>query len=91
MAGKTIINNAVTHSANLRDANVNAANDMIQQAAWESLKESDVMPQIAERPEVGDILSAAITKAAAGGDVRALMKDAAAQSEKLLRRAGYCR
>ena len=91
VAGKTIINNVVTHSANLRDADVNSANDMIQQAAWESLKESDIMPQIAEWPEVGDILSAAITKAAAGGDTRALMKDAAAQSEKLLRRAGYCR
>ena len=91
VAGKTIINNVVTHSANLRDADVNSANDMIQRAAWESLKESDIMPQIAEWPEVGDILSAAITKAAAGGDTRALMKDAAAQSEKLLRRAGYCR
>lgn len=91
VAGKTIINNVVTHSANLRDADVNAANDMIQQAAWESLEESDIMPQIAEWPEVGDILSAAITKAAAGGDTRALMKDAAARSEKLLRRAGYCR
>ena len=35
---------------------------MIQQAAWESLKESDIMPQIAEWPEIGDILSAAITR-----------------------------
>ena len=91
VAGKTIINNVVTHAANLQDADVNAANDMIQQAAWESLKESDIMPQIAEWPEVGDILSAAITRAAAGGDTRELMKEAAAQAEKTLRRAGYCR
>ena len=91
VAGKTIINNVVTHAANLQDADVNAANDMIQQAAWESLKESDIMPQIAEWPEIGDILSAAITKAAAGGDTRELMKEAAEQSEKTLKRAGYCR
>lgn len=91
VAGKTIINNVVTHAANLQDADVNAANDMIQQAAWESLKESDIMPQIAEWPEIGDILSAAITKAAAGGNTRELMKEAAEQSEKTLKRAGYCR
>ena len=91
VAGKTIINNVVTHAANLQDADVNAANDMIQQAAWESLKESDIMPQIAEWPEIGDILSAAITKAAAGGDTRELMREAAEQSEKTLKRAGYCR
>ena len=90
VAGKTIINNVVTHAANLQDADVNAANDMIQQAAWESLKESDIMPQIAEWPEIGDILSAAITKAAAGGDTRALMTEASGQARKILRRAGYC-
>ena len=90
VAGKTIINNVVTHAANLQDADVNAANDMIQQAAWESLKESDIMPQIAEWPEIGDILSAAITKAAAGGDTRALMTEASGQARKILRRAGHC-
>ena len=90
VAGKTIINNVVTHAANLQDADVNAANDMIQQAAWESLKESDIMPQIAEWPEIGDVLSAAITKAAAGGDTRALMTEASGQARKILRRAGYC-
>ena len=91
VAGKPIINNVVTHAANLQDADINAANDMIQQAAWESLKESDIMPQIAEWPEIGDILSAAITKAAAGGDTRELMTAAAEQAQKTLRRAGYCR
>ena len=90
VAGKTIINNVVTHAANLQDADVNAANDMIQQAAWESLKESDIMPQIAEWPEIGDVLSAAITKAAAGGDTRALMTEASGQARKILRRAGHC-
>ena len=88
-AGKPIVNNVVTHISSLQDPDVNAANDGIQSAAWDSLKESDIMPQIPEWPEVGDILSAAIAKAAAGGDVKALMTEAAERTEKLLKRAGY--
>lgn len=88
--GKKIVNNVVTHVANLQDPDVNAANDMIQQAAWDSLEESNIMPQIAEWTEIGDILSAAIAKAAAGGDTRQLMTDAAGQAEKVLKRAGLC-
>jgi ABC-type glycerol-3-phosphate transport system substrate-binding protein len=91
VAGKEIVNNVVTHVENLQDPEVNAANDNIQQAAWDSLENSDVMPQIPEWPEVGDILSAAIAEAAAGGDVEQLMTGAAEQAEKVLRRAGYCR
>jgi multiple sugar transport system substrate-binding protein len=86
--GKKIVNNVVTHIASLQDADVNAANDGIQAAAWDSLKQSDIMPQIAEWPEIGDILSAAIAKAASGGDVESLMTDAAERSDKVLRRAG---
>jgi multiple sugar transport system substrate-binding protein len=89
VAGKPIVNNVVTHIANLQDADVNAANDNIQQAAWASLAESDIMPQIAEWPEIGDLLSAAITEAAAGGDVEQLMTAAAERAEKILSRAGY--
>ena len=89
VAGKTIINNVVTHVENLKDPEVNAANANIQKAAWESLRESDIMPQIPEWPEIGDLLSAAIAKAAAGGEVRALMTDAAKRTEKILKRAGY--
>ena len=48
--GKRIVNNVVTHISSLTDPDVNAANDNIQMAAWESLKESDIMPQIAEWP-----------------------------------------
>ncbi|MEM6760062.1 MAG: sugar ABC transporter substrate-binding protein [Pseudomonadota bacterium] len=88
VAGKSIVNNVVTHISSLQDADVNAANDGIQAAAWDSLKQSDIMPQIPEWPEVGDILSAAIAKAAAGGDVRELMTEAAERSDKVLRRAG---
>jgi ABC-type glycerol-3-phosphate transport system substrate-binding protein len=86
--GKKIVNNVVTHIASLQDEEVNAANDGIQLAAWESLKESDIMPQIPEWPEVGDILSAAIAEAAAGGDTRQLMLDAAKQADRVLKRAG---
>jgi len=88
VAGKDIVNNVVTHISSLQDPDVNAANDNIQTAAWDSLKDSDIMPQIPEWPEVGDLLSAAIAKAAAGGDVRELMTEAASQSDRILKRAG---
>lgn len=88
VAGKTIVNNVVTHISSLQDPEVNAANDGIQAAAWDSLKESDIMPQIPEWPEIGDILSAAIAEAASGGDVAELMTDAAERADKVLRRAG---
>ena len=89
VGGKPIVNNVVTHIENLRDAQVNAANNNIQQAAWESLENSDIMPQIPEWPEVGDLLSAAVAQAAAGGDTRRLMKDAAERADRILKRAGY--
>ncbi|MEL7182615.1 MAG: sugar ABC transporter substrate-binding protein [Pseudomonadota bacterium] len=88
VAGKPIVNNVVTHISSLQDPDVNAANDGIQAAAWDSLQQSDIMPQIPEWPEVGDILSAAIAEAAAGGDVEALMTAAAERADKVLRRAG---
>ena len=88
VAGKPIVNNVVTHVSSLQDPDVNAANANIQQAAWESLANSDIMPQIAEWPEVGDVLSSAIAEAAGGGDTRALMTAAAEQATKILKRAG---
>ena len=86
--GKRIVNNVVTHISSLTDPEVNAANDGIQMAAWDSLRESDIMPQIPEWTEVGDLLSAAIAEAAAGGDTRQLMLAAAEQANRVLRRAG---
>ena len=88
VAGTPIVNNVVTHISSLQDEEVNAANDGIQAAAWDSLKQSDIMPQIPEWPEVGDLLSAAIAEAAAGGDTRALMTDAAEQATRVLKRSG---
>ena len=89
VAGTKIVNNVVTHTSSMLDAEVNAANDNIQQAAAVSLKNSDIMPQIPEWPEVGDLLASAIQKASTGGDVDQLMKDAAKKAERILRRAGY--
>ena len=89
VAGTTIINNVVTHNANLTDPDVNAANDNIGYAAYDSLQGSDIMPQIAEWPQIGDLLSQAIAEAVAGGDVEELMTDAADQATRILRRAGY--
>lgn len=88
VAGQAIVNNVVTHISSLQDPGVNAANSNIQEAAWASLENSDIMPQIAEWPEVGDLLSGAIAEAAGGGDVRELMTAAAEQATKVLRRAG---
>ena len=89
VAGKSIVNNVVTHIENLRDPAVNRANNQIQQAAWESLENSDIMPQIPEWAEIGDLLSAAIAQAAAGGDVRRLMRETAHRADRILARAGY--
>ncbi len=89
VAGKPIVNNVVNHISSLRDADVNRLNANIQQAAWSSLENSDIMPQIPEWPEIGDFLSTAVAKAAAGGNVRALMKEAADKSAIVLQRAGY--
>ncbi len=88
VAGESIVNNVVTHIANLTDPEVNAANAGIQDAAYASLAESDIMPQIPEWPEVGDLLSSAIAEAAGGGDVRELMTAAADQATKVLKRSG---
>ena len=59
---KDIVNNVVTHISSLTDA-ANQAND-IQNAGI--VEKFDIMPQIPEWPEVGDILSVAIAKAYQG-------------------------
>ncbi len=87
--GTAISNNVVTQTANLTDPEVNAANDAIGEIAYASLKDADVMPQMAEWTQIGDLLSQAIAGAASGGDVEQLMTDAATQAERVLARAGY--
>ena len=87
--GVKIMNNVVTHKSSLVDKEVNAANESIQLAASESLKDSNIMPQIAEWPEVGDLISNAIQSAANGADVEKVMKDSAKKAKRILKRAGY--
>jgi ABC-type glycerol-3-phosphate transport system substrate-binding protein len=87
--GVSIVNNVVTHNQNLLDEDVNRANDNIQKAAYRSLVNSDIMPQIPEWPEIGDLISNAIQAAAGGGDVDELMKDSAKKAKRILKRAGY--
>ena len=89
VAGKSIQNNVVNQISSLQDPEVNRANAGVPAAGYESLRNSDVMPQLPEWPEVGDTLSTAIARAAGGGNVRQLMTDAAARSTDILKRAGY--
>ena len=87
--GVKIVNNVVTHKANLVDYDINVANDYIQQAASKSLVDSDIMPQIREWPEIGDLISNAIQKAANGSNVGDVMRDSAKRAKRILKRAGY--
>lgn len=86
VSGVEIVNNVINHQANLNDPEIDAANNGVPKAGAVSLMKSDVMPMIAEWPEVGDLLSNAINKAAAGGDVEQLMKTAAKDATRVLRR-----
>ncbi len=87
--GQHIQNNVVNQTVNLLSPEVNAANAGIEKAGYESLKSSDVMPQLIEWPQVGDQISVAIASAAAGGNVKQLMTDAASRSTQILKQAGY--
>lgn len=89
VAGRTIQNNVVNHSATLADPDVNAANAGVPLAGLKSLELASVQPKLREWPEVGDLLAAAIERSAAGGNVRKLMTDAADAASKVLKRAGY--
>lgn len=87
VAGRPIVNNVVVQFANMRDAEVNAANAGVPAAGATSLEQARMLPMIVAWPEVGDVLSKAINNAAAGGDVKALMTDAEREAGRALRRA----
>ena len=89
VGGVAIDNSVVTHSANFKDVEVNLANSNIHAAAWESLEQSRALPHFQEWPEVGNLISAAIAKAASGGDVRDAMTQAAQTTNRLMKRAGH--
>lgn len=90
--GIQVNNNVVTHIANLLDPEINKVNDNIGFAAMDSLKHSNIMPQIPEWNEIGDLLSNVISQSAAGsGNVRDLMIEAADKSKTILQRNGNCK
>lgn len=77
------------HKASFTDADINAANANVPKAAAVALAANAApLPMTVEWPEIGDILSIAINKAASGnGDVEQLMKAAAKDTVKVLRRS----
>ena len=87
--GHHIQNNVVNQTVNLEDPQVNAANADVPRTCLASLKGADVLPQLPEWPQVGDLLANAVERAASGGDVRKLFTEAATRATPILRRAGY--
>lgn len=87
VGGTAIMNNVVVQLANMRDAEINKANDGVPGVGAVSLASSKMLPMVVAWPEVGDNLSKAINKAAGGGDVKALLESAAEDSKRALRRA----
>ncbi|PUA19523.1 sugar ABC transporter substrate-binding protein [Glaciimonas sp. PCH181] len=87
VGGVEIVNNVVNQKVNLNDRDVDVANNGVAKAGAASLAKADVMPLIAEWPEIGDLLSNAISKAASGGDVEQLLKSSAKDAARALRRA----
>jgi len=81
--------NVGVHVSSLKDAAVNAAWNNMHQAAAKSLAVSRIMPQIAEWPQVSDVLSIAISEIATGAPVKATLDQAAAEVEDIMKRAGY--
>lgn len=75
--------------ASFTDAEINAANANVPKAAAVALAANAApLPMTVDWPEIGDLLSIAINKAAASdGDVEQLMKTAAKDATRVLRRA----
>lgn len=89
VAGQRIQNTVVNQTANLEDPEVNAANAGVPRATLASLRGADVLPQLPEWPQVGDLVANAISRAATGGDVRKLLTQAASDASDVLKQAGY--
>lgn len=77
------------HKASFIDADINAANANVPKAAAAALAANAApLPMTVDWPEIGDLLSIAINKAAANdGDVEQLMKNAAKDAIRVLRRS----
>lgn len=81
--------NVAVQNASLKDPDVNAAWDNMHQFAAESLAVSRIMPQLAEWPEVVNVLETAINEIATGADVQETLDRAAEEVNGIMERAGY--
>lgn len=81
--------NVAVHVSTLQDPEVNEEWGGMHAAAAESLAVSRIMPQIAEWPEVSDIIAIAINKISTGAPVKATLDSAAAEVQAVMDRAGY--
>ncbi len=81
--------NVAVQKAILNDPEVNEAWNGMHKTAAESLEVSRIMPQIAEWPEVSDVLAIAVNKAATGEDVEKVLDQAADEVSEIMERAGY--
>ncbi len=81
--------NVAVHVTTLTDPEVNDVWGGMHAAAAESLAVSRIMPQIAEWPEVSDILAIAINNISTGAPVKATLDAAAKEVAEVMERAGY--
>lgn len=77
----------VVHKSSLLDADVNAANNGVQEVGYESLKVAGAMPMLKTWPQVASVLEATISDIAAnGGDIKAKLDAAAAEVQRAVDR-----
>ena len=86
--GKNTASTVFNLKASFKDGDLNAAHAGVPVAEGIALAaNAGPLPMVVEWPEIGDLLSVAINKAAAGdGDVEQLMKAAAKDATRVLRR-----
>ena len=78
----------VAHASSLQDAKVNAANNGLQAAGYESLKVARPMPLLKTWPQVAAILEATISDLAAnGGSVKDALDSAAGKVQRIVSRS----
>lgn len=81
--------NVVVQIANLNDPEINAAWGGMQAAASKSLEVANILPRLAEWPQVGSVLEIAINDIASGKPAQETLDAAAAEVRNILDRAGY--
>lgn len=77
------------HYSNMRNSQVNAQDNGLQQTGAKILKDARTTPMIPEWPEISDSLSTAVNKAAGGSDVQRTLDDTANEVEGIMKRNGY--